>query len=341
MIKRTLGKTGYEVSAFAVGGFQFTNQFRVPPREADRMMDYAMEHGVNLIDTAQLYGSGESEAIIGRALERHPNEKLFVCTKTGHYERGIHMAWKENVIEVWQNYDEIMRTVEHTMWLLRVDHLDMMLLHEAEREWQMNFETGDCVAMKVLEDLKRQGVVKYIGASSWDCSALAKLINTGRMDVVMVAGGISLLDRHIFDELIPAAQKYDVGVIAGASLGQNMPGLVIKNREALTALQQSGDAKQMDLASKLSKLYDLSDEQGMSMVEMAIRYVLSWPEIHTQTMGARCMEHIVDNIKSAEKGALSPEIVKHINAIQDSTTTESYGFKEMTNVQREKHLFKG
>lgn len=318
MIKRMLGRTGYEVSALGLGGFQFTGMFGVSPGEADSIIDYALDHGINFMDTAQVYGIGESEAIIGRALIRHAGNKPIVCAKVGHLQSGILSGLKEKALEAYQDYDQILRTIKHSMWLMRVDCLDILMLHEIDREWKVDFATGDCVGMAVLEDLKNQGVVKHIGVSAWDCSALAKMIRTDRVDAILVAGGITLLDRPMFDELIPAAKERDVGVVVGGCLGQNTPSLVFKDREALSPFLKAEDGKVVVMAEKLGKLYDLADELGLSMVQLVVRYVLSFPEIHSHTMGARALEHIKDNINSAEMGPLAPEHVERINQIQAS-----------------------
>ncbi len=334
MIKRTLGRTGYEVSALSLGGFQFTSMFGVKPDEADRIVDYALDHGVNFIDTAQCYGGGESEAIVGRALQRHPDNKPIVCAKVGHLHEGILAGMKEKAIEAFQDPDKILATIKHSMWLMRIDHFDILLMHEVEREWKANFDTADCVCMDVLEQLKKEGIAKYIGGSSWDCNALARMTKTGRFDVVMVAGGISLLNRWMFDELIPAAQEHNVGVLTGGILGQNTPELVVKDRAKLEKFFQSDDPRTVMQAKKLSMLYDLSDELGLSMIQLAGRYVLSFPEIHSTALGARELAHIQDNIRTFEMGPLDPEIVARINAIQDMDKNEagSMKLKEFTNV---------
>ncbi|MBD5149790.1 MAG: aldo/keto reductase [Oscillibacter sp.] len=339
MIMRTLGRTGMSVSALGLGGFQFTAQFGVAPQEADNMIDYALAHGVNLMDTAQIYGAGESEAIIGRALARHKDNKPYVCAKVGHFQdTGILSFNKEKAMQAYHNYDEIMRTIKHSLWLLREDHFDILMLHEAEREWNVNFPSGDCVIMDVLEDLKKQGVVKAIGASSWDCSTLAKLIRTDRIDTVLVAGGISLLTRWMFDELVPAAKEHNVGVIIGGVLGQNTPGLVVKDRNALVPFKESDDVKLNVLAQKLECLYDLADELDLTMVQMAVRYALSFPDIHSHTMGARELAHVKDNIRSAEMGPLPAEAVARINQIQDAGDTFDFStivHKRMENLLKD------
>lgn len=320
MEKRKLGRTGFEVSALGLGGLQFTGMYGVSPKSADDIIDYAVDHGVNFIDTAQLYGSGESEAIIGRVLLRHKDAGLVVCDKVGHFKEGI-LALSKDPESASQNYDEIMRTIKHSLWVLRQDSFDMLMLHEAERGWNIDPKTGDSVIMQVLEDVKKAGLAKNIGASSWDMGALTNLIKTDRIDVVMVAGAISLLERGVYDELMPAAKEHNVGVTVGAILGQNTTGLVVKDRETAAKLRASGNEKNVILGEKLDKLYDLADELDLSMVQMAVRYVLSFEDISTNSMGARELAHIVDNIRSVEMGPLPDDAVRAINHIQDDSET--------------------
>lgn len=335
MIQRKLGRTGYEVSALGLGGFQFTSMFDVLPEEADAIIDYAIANGVNFIDTAQCYGRGESEAIVGRALARHSGaDKPLVCAKVGHLHEGI-LAGMRDPVSAFQDPQKILATIKHSLWVMRVDHFDLLLMHEVEREWKADFDTGNCVCMEVLEELKNQGIAQYIGGSSWDCNALARMTRTNRLDVVMVAGGISLLNRWMYDELIPAAQEHNVGVVVGGCLGQNNRFLVSKDRAGVEQeLLLSGDDRKIAQGKKLEMLYDLSDELGMNMIQLAVRYVLAHEEIHSHTMGARALAHIQDNIRSAEKGPLPADIVARIDAIQDldHDVSGSMKLKEFTVV---------
>ncbi len=334
MIYRTLGRTGYKVSALGLGGFQLTGFFGVSPEEADHIIDYAIAHGINLIDTAAAYGFGEGEAIVGRALLRHPTDRPYVCAKVGHLHELISRARGD---AAFQDPDEIMRNIKHSMWVMRIDCFDMLLIHELERQWKANYDTGDCVVQEVLEQCKRDGLTKYIGAASWDYNALARMIRTDRIDVVLSAGGISLLSRPICDELIPAAVEHNVGVMVGGCLGQNNPGLVTQKRAACEKFLKSDDPKLAMLGRKLLALYDLADEQGLNMIQMAVRYVLSNENVHCDPMGAREVAHVADNVRSAEMGVLPPDVVEKIHAIQDMG--ESYDGLELATKVRTEHIF--
>ena len=335
MIVRTLGRTNYKVSTLGLGMYQLTGQYGVAPDVADKSIDYAIEHGINCIDVAQSYGFGEAEAIVGRAFLRHPRYKLYVCDKIGHMNDLISRSMGDLA---YVSPHEILRTIKHSLWVMRQNYFDILMIHEAEcLQWGFDYASGDSVVMSVLEELKKQGVVQFIGASSWDCSALTRLIETDRIDVVLSAGGITLLSCSIHKDLLQAASKHNVGVLVGGCLGQNNPGLVSKNYDAIEKIKRSNDIRQVVMAEKLSMLYDLADKLDVSMIQLAIRYVLSFEAIHCNLIGAREVAHIADNLKSINMGPLDGSTIEQINTIQ--SIGESTGTREMVRLQRENKLF--
>lgn len=324
MLYRKFGKTGFEVSAIGMGGYQFTNEFNVPLKTADDILDYALQNGVNLLDTAQLYGFGESEAIIGRALRRNPRQaaNTMVTTKIGYLDAGV---VRINGEAAYCDPEKLMRTLKHSLWLLQQDSFDIVLLHEIDKpHWKFNYDTCEAPAYQFLEECKKEGMIKYIGISSWDLDCMARATRTGKVDVVMCAGGISLLYRPVVTELIPAIKEHNVAFELGGAFGQNNPGLVSKDREKMKQhYYAEGDEKLIAIGQKLEKLYDIADELDCSMVELAIRYVMSYEDIQTHIPGARELWQIQANLASAEKGPLPQEIVARIEAIQDSGETGS------------------
>ncbi|MDD5018202.1 MAG: aldo/keto reductase [Eubacteriales bacterium] len=316
MIKRILGRTGFNVTAIGLGCFQCTGEFGISPEQADDLMDYALGTEINFFDTAAMYGFGESEAIIGRALRRHPDKKVYVSTKVGYlHNRGVtQMLGKE----VYEMPTEIKRAIKHSLWLLQMDALDSIMIHEADMSyWGFNYETGDATIMTVLEELKKEGLVKNIGIGSWNYHKDAKLINTGRIDLALVPGGLTLLGRPMFKEIIPAAQKNNTGIVLGGGFGQNNPYLTSINRNGLPELLGSDKPERVAMGKKLEKIYDIAEELNVSMFELAIRYILAFEEVHTHVPGARETMHIKSNLVSAEKGPLDKAYVDAINDIQD------------------------
>ncbi|HIZ80765.1 MAG TPA: aldo/keto reductase [Candidatus Mediterraneibacter pullistercoris] len=316
MITRRLGRTGYEVTAFGLGCFQFTGEYDIDPDVSEKLMDYAMESPINVFDTAQMYDFGESEEIVARGAYKHPDKKVYISTKIGYlHERTVTRA---KGYEAYQDPKEIKRAVKHSLWISRRDSLDMCMIHEPDWDcWGFDYETGDSVILSTLEELKKEGYIANIGLGSTEYTKSAKLIDTGRIDCALVAGGISLIARPIFDKLIPAAKRNDCGIIAGAGFGMGNKFLTAKRRDELPELLESGDEVRVNTGKKLEKIYDLSDELGMDMFEMAVRYILAFDDIHTHCAGAREIAHIRTNLGYAEKGPLPADVVEKINAIQD------------------------
>lgn len=322
MITRRLGRTGFEVMPLGMGCYQFTyDEFKVPPEAAEGILEYAMQSEINLFDTAESYGYGESEELVGRARRNHPQKQAVYSTKLGYLLKITTMEVEDIRRSLnWEGFLDpvaLKRAVKHSMWLLQMDVLDMLMIHEYNwGMWKMDRKSGDCVALSVLEDLKKEGAIRNIGLGGWDMGFAADVVDTGRIDVVLAAGGMNLLEKPIFDELIPACRRNDTGVILGGAFGQNASFLVKQDRPFVESLLKSDDARYREVGEKIDKLYRLADELEAGMPEMAIRYVMAHEDIHAHVPGARELTHLKSNLDSARKGALPAESVARIDAIQ-------------------------
>jgi len=314
-----LGRTGYIVGALGLGCYQFTGEFGVRPDASREIMDVAMRSDMNFFDTAPMYGFGESEEIVGRGLAGHPGKKTIISTKLGYlHDRTVS---RSRGMGAYGDVVEINRAIKHSLWLLRRDFVEILMIHEPAINdwWGFNYDTGDSVALSVLEELKKEGVIGHIGVGCWNTRILARLVNTGRIDVALSAGGVTLLKKPMFDELVPAARKHHVGLVVGGCFGQNNPYLLQKDRQALKPLLQGPDQPSQDTLTmhrKLLALYDLADDIGVSMPELTIRYILSLSDIHVHIPGAREVSHLVENLAAANKGAFDNDIVEKITEIQ-------------------------
>lgn len=278
---RRLGRTNWNVTELGMGCYQFTGEFGVSQEEATKILDVAFESGINFIDTAAMYGFGESEESVARAVARYGRKGRYLSSKVGWLDRTV----VRNVGNAaYQNEDALMRAIKHSLWILRQDHLDVMMIHEPDwGQWGLNLRTGDSAITTVLEKLKGQGVIGAIGMGGWNCDVIAALIETGRFDVALIAGGISLLGQPIKNRVLPAAKKHDVGIILGGAMGQG--GLVAKDREAAKDMIDNPRSVDQPARRKLLAIFDLSDKLGLSLPEMAIRYVATFGEIHTHIAG--------------------------------------------------------
>ncbi|MHB1457155.1 MAG: aldo/keto reductase [Armatimonadota bacterium] len=316
--KRRLGRTELMVTELGMGGYMFTGEFRVAQSEAHAILDAAFDAGINYADTAQMYGFGEGEELIGRALDRHPSKQIHISTKVGYLDRTVARCFGP---EAYNDKDAIRRAINHSLWILRRDYVDIMYIHEPDNKewWGDTLLTGKAPVLEVLEELKNDGVIGAIGLGSWSCDCIADLLETGRFDVALVAGGYTLVHQPVKDRVIPAAKKHDVGLVMGGTFLQGA--LATIQRETMLEIQRTGAYAGLwneVTVPKILAIYDLCDETGMSITEMAIRYILSDDDIDVVIPGAQNISHIKANVEDALKDPLSAELIQRIDVISET-----------------------
>ena len=193
-----------------------------------------MTLGVNYMDTAQEYGDGESEELIGRILKQHPDEPVLISSKVGYLNRTIVRSFGD---DAYRNEDCIRRVVEHSLWLLQKDHLEMVFVHEPEMPiWRWDPKTLDAPVLRVLEKLKNETVIGAIGLGSNSVGFPGQLAKTRCFDVVEIASGWTLLSHGIQARILPVAQKHDLGIVAGGPFRDGL--LATKQHEKIEALKK-------------------------------------------------------------------------------------------------------
>ena len=195
MQKRRLGRTGLQVSVIGFGGIPI---IALSGDEAEKVVRYAYERGINYFDTARAYG--DSEEKIGAALKdvRH---QVIIATKT-------HQRTKE---------DAARAGLKQSLRNLQTDRIDLVQLHGIDSEEILKKATSSKGALKALEEAKAQGKIDYIGISGHNPYVLKKAIKTGKFDTILVP--LNVLDGKATEELIPLAKKLDVGVIIMKAMG--------------------------------------------------------------------------------------------------------------------------
>ncbi len=303
--KRRLGRTELMVTEFALGTYQFTAEFNIPRSDAYAVLRYAFSHGVNFVDTAQMYGYGESEEMVGRIVSEFPDKEIHIATKVGHLYRGI---LQNKGDEAYKNEDLLMRTVEHSLNSLHKDHIDLFMIHEPDwPHWGFDLKTGDAPVVRLLEKLKREGVIKGIGLGGTNASNVADLVETGRFDAFLIAANYDLVVQEARKRLIPSAKKQDTGIIVGTPFRQGM--MVQKfDLEALKARNLDEDTIRRILA-----IYAISDETGIDLIELSLRYLISDPDISCVATGAQNVQQVEQNMEAVLKGPLPAELVKRLD----------------------------
>lgn len=194
--KRILGKTGYQVGIFSLGG-QATLEQAGTEKESIKIINRAIDLGVNYIDTAAAYGQGISETYIGKVMKDRRNE-VFLATKTHN-----------------RTYDGSMKLLEKSLKQLQTERLDLWQLHNVRTEEDLKKIFAEDGAIKALEEARRNGIVRYLGITGhYDPWVLKKAIDEYNFDCILMA--LNAADRHnksFIDNLLPFAVQKNLGII--------------------------------------------------------------------------------------------------------------------------------
>ncbi len=196
MPKRVLGKTGYQVGIFSLGG-QATLEQSGTEKESIKIINRALDLGVNYIDTAAAYGQGISETYIGHVMKYRRNE-VFLATKTHK-----------------RSYDESMKLLEKSLKQLQTDRIDLWQLHNVRTEDDLKKIFANDGAIKALEEARNSGTVRFLGITGhYDPWVLKKAIDEYNFDCILMA--LNAADRHnksFIDNLLPFAVQKNLGII--------------------------------------------------------------------------------------------------------------------------------
>jgi len=301
MKQRTLGNTGLKVSELSLGGGQFWSGSTV--EQVCKVVDVAFSAGINYVDTAA--GYGDSERLLGRALA-DVYQPYIISTKLGGYPepfdprdpQGLHAS------------------VKHSLELLGRDYIDILMIHEPDRpaqfDWWTDSKNFAGPVLEVMDELKADGVVRFTGLGGTTAYELAHIINTGRFDVVLTAFNYSLLWREAELAVIPAAKAQNMGIITGSPLQQGALAQRYDEQIARGPRWLSPPRRQQYKA-----LYTLLDELGMSITELAMRFVISNPDISCVLTGARTAQELEDNLTAVAKGPLPADLLGRLDEIYE------------------------
>ena len=302
MEKRTLGRTGLEVSVLGMGGLYVS---RAGARERDegcRAVHRALELGVNYVDTAPSYR--DSEEVLGIALE-DVAQPYFLATKLGGRPQPFNP----------QDKDLLRQSVDESLRLLKRDYIDVLLVHEPDRpgqyDWWTDYDNFHGPVCDLLEELKAEKIIRFTGLGGTTAYQLPLIMATGNYDVVLTAFNYSLLWREATISIFPEAKRGDMGVVIGSPLQQGA--LSQRYPEIETGAPWLSPPRQ----KQYQRLYRFLEEVELSLPEAALRMMVATPEISTVLMGARSVEEVEQNVHSVEAGPLPSDILAELQEIAD------------------------
>ncbi len=319
---KRLGSTGLKVSQICLGtmtfGTRFFNIGEVDQRGADEMVARALEAGVNFFDTADVYSYGESEEILGHAIKNSgvDRDALVIATKVrGAMTEGA-QAGTGDINNVGLSRKHIMASCEASLRRLGTDYIDLYQVHGWDIATPME-ET-----LRALDDLVRQGKVRYLGCSNWSARHLAKALAVSDAHdwerFVSLQAYYSLVGRDLEHELLPLCREEGLGVLPWSPLsGGFLTGKYTRDNPNPEGARRTGfDFPPIDEErgfDAVDVLDQVAGDRGASIAQVALAWVLAQPGVTSIIIGANKMSQLEDNLKAAEI-KLTAEDVERISA---------------------------
>ena len=310
---RSLGTTGVKVSPLCLGAMMFGDWGTKDHDESIRIIHHALDAGINFIDTADVYSRGESEEIVGKALKGRRDD-IVLATK-------VHGPMGDDPNEFGNSRRWIVKEVENSLRRLQTDWIDLYQIHRPEEDTNIDETLG------ALSDLVHQGKVRYIGSSTFPPSQIVEAQwvaeKRGRERFICEQPPYSLLVRQVEAEVLPICQRYGMGVIPWSPLsGGWLSGKWRKGKETPTSSRAARLPHRFDLSipenqRKLDAVEDLAllaEEAGMSLIHMAIAFVMRHPAVTAPIIGPRTMEQLESQLGAADV-ELSDELLDRIDEI--------------------------
>jgi aryl-alcohol dehydrogenase-like predicted oxidoreductase len=282
--------------------------------ESIRIIHRALDAGINFIDTADVYGRGESEEIVGKALSGGRRENVVLATK-------VHGTMGDDPNEFGNSRRWIAREVENSLRRLQTDYIDLYQIHRPELDTDIDETLG------ALTDLVRAGKVRYVGSSTFPASAIVEAQwvadRRGRERFVCEQPPYSMLVRGVENDVLPTCLRYGMGVIpwsplAGGwlsgryRLGAELPGSHRAERiPSRFDMSIPGNQRKLEAADALA---GLASDAGLSLIEMALAFVIRHPAVTAAIIGPRTMEHLESQLGAADV-VLSDDVLDRIDEI--------------------------
>jgi aryl-alcohol dehydrogenase-like predicted oxidoreductase len=314
VIVRPLGATGMRVSPLCLGAMMFGRWGNPEHADCVRIIHRALDAGINFIDTADMYSQGESEEIVGKALAGGRRDNVILSTK-------VHMRMGDDANEAGNSRRWITRAVENSLRRLRADWVDLYVLHRSEPDTDLDQTLG------ALSDLVHAGKVRCIGSSTFPASQVVEAQwladRRGRERFMCEQPPYSILARGVEADTLPTCQRHGMGVMTYSPLAsgwlsgryrKDQPIPTTKRAERSPArwdMARPENQRKLEAAEALSKL---AAEAGLTMIDMALAFVMNHPAVSAAIVGPRTIEHLESNLSSADVH-LPDEVLDQIDAI--------------------------
>jgi aryl-alcohol dehydrogenase-like predicted oxidoreductase len=333
---RSLGGTGVQVSPLCLGAMMFGPWGNDDRTDSIRIIHRAIDAGINFVDTADVYSNGVSEEIVGEAL-RGRRDDVFLATKffmpmsDDPNQRGGSRRW-------------IMREVENSLRRLNTDYIDLYQVHRPSQD------TGVEETLGALTDLVRQGKVRYIGSSSYSGSQIVEAQWASRERnlerFVTEQPPYSILVRGIEEDVLPTIQRHGMGSLTYSPLGGGWLSGRWRKDAASAPTSSARPSARFDMSNPanqrkldiVEELALLAEQAGLSLIELAIAFVINHPAVTAAIVGPRTMEQLESYLPATEV-VLSADVLDRIDQLVAPGVTvnpddNSYGAAELLPAAR-------
>lgn len=311
---RTMGKLGWQVSeigygmwgiAGGPGGFASGADYELAPR----CLDEAVDLGCNFFDTAWAYGRGISELLLGATLRRHRDKKLYVATKIPPKNR-MWPPGPDDTLDAVYPRDHIDDYVKRSLDNLGTERIDLLQFHVWEDRWAADPRWQDAV-----RDLKERGLIEAFGISvnRWEPANCLAAADTGLVDVIQVI--YNIFDQAPEDELFERALKDGIGIVARVPFDEGtLTGSLTAESSwpeedwRATYFGPENLGPSVDRASRLRPVVP----PGMTMPELALRFILNHPAVSSVIPGMRKPEHVRANLAVSDGQRLSDDLIERL-----------------------------
>jgi len=316
---RELGRTGVQVSTFCLGTMMFGAWGNPDHDESIRIIHRALDAGVNFVDTADVYSRGESEEILGQALKGRRDSVVLATKVHGVMDdddrnaRGNSRRW-------------IVREVENSLRRLQTDWIDLYQIH------RFDLGTDHEETLGALTDLVRAGKIRYLGSSTYPAHEVVRAQwvaeRRGLERFVCEQPPYSMLVRGIEADLLPVCEQFGMGVIVWSPLaGGYLSGKVRRDNDHPSSRAQRVperfDRSRPDNQRKLEAveaLIELANAEGLTLIQLALGFVLAHRAVTAAIVGPRTMEHLEDQLAAVDL-ALTPAVLDRVDEIVPPGTT--------------------
>lgn len=306
---RKLGRTNFEVSEMAHGLWGMGSWPDSKDDESKSALQLAVESGCNFFDTAWAYGDGRSDGFLGETLQRNSNKRLFAASKVPPMNRKWPASPKDAYTDAFPA-EHVLRHADMIRKKLQVETIDLLQLHVWDDSWAEHREFQE-----TIKKLKQDRMVRAFGLSlnRWEPANGIRALRTGLVDTVQVI--YNVFDQDAEDELFPLCRELNIGVIARVPLDEgSLGGKLTATTQFAKGDWRAGYFNPENLRATLARVERLKAilPDGLTLPELALRFILSNPVVSTVIVGMRKPEHVRANLALSDAGPLDGNLLAEL-----------------------------